>query len=75
VPQTAFCARLLLGLTLALGFMMFVVGGMAELANSEYVVLVGALVAKLPAGRRWLARRSTGRRALQQTPTSERLAP
>ena len=71
VPQTAFCARLLLGLTLALGFMMFVVGGMAQLANSEFVVLMGALVAKLQAGRQWPARSSASHRALRQAPTSD----
>jgi hypothetical protein len=55
-PQIAFCARLLLGLTLATAFMMFVVGGMAELANSEYVVVIGILLARIP------SRRGGGRR-------------
>lgn len=46
-PQTAFCARFLLGLTLSLAFVMFVGGGMAELVNSEWVILVGVLLGKL----------------------------
>jgi hypothetical protein len=46
-PQIAFCARLLLGLTLALAFVMFVGGGMAQLVYSEFVILAGVLVNKL----------------------------
>ena len=45
--QTAFCARFLFGLTLSLSFVMFVAGGMAELASSEYVVLVGVMASRI----------------------------
>jgi hypothetical protein len=46
-PQIAFYARFLLGLTLALACVMIVGGGMAELVNSEYVILTGVLFNKI----------------------------
>lgn len=42
-----FSARLLFGLVISLAFVMFVGGGMAELFNSEYVILMGALLKRL----------------------------
>jgi hypothetical protein len=40
-------SRLLLGCTLCLLLSMYVVGGMAEIHNSEYVLLVGFIIRRL----------------------------
>ncbi len=45
--QTVFYSHFLLGLILSLILLMFVVGGMAQLAATEYVVLLGVMVSRI----------------------------